>query len=141
MVVISENREDVVAFIEQHPVVGIATADISGNPDAAVVYCVPGVDDTFEFITLRQTLKGQYLLENPRTSLIAFDAKDNIATKISGSVEEITDAVYQTELFNKVLIVSQKASKGHLPPITQMHAGEFVFYRLHPEHLAMTQFS
>jgi pyridoxine/pyridoxamine 5'-phosphate oxidase len=141
MVVISENTEDIVAFIEQHPVVGIATAGVDGDPDAAVVYCVVGADNTFEFITLRQTVKGQHLLENPRISLVAFDALKSIAAKISGSVEEITDVGDQTALFNKVLLVSQQASDGNLPPVTQMHAGEFVFYRLNPEHSSITAFA
>lgn len=141
MVTKNDNIQDIAAFIQQHPVVAIATADLQGNPDVSIVYCAVSMDNAFEFITLRETNKGHHLLENPRISLTAFDAKHTVAVKVSGVVEEMTDASQQTELFNKILVVSQMTSDSYLPPVTQMQAGEFVFYRLVAEHAVMTAYS
>ena len=141
MTVIENNDiKDVKTFLKQHPAVGLATANSDGKPNAALVYCVAGPSDTFEFISLRETTKSKDLFENPKACLVAFDVVEGKTAKIEGVVQEITDTNHQTELFGKVLAVSQQTRGDHLPPITQMQAGEFVFFSIQPERWILTKF-
>lgn len=133
--------EQIKEFITAHPAVALATASADGHPNGTIIYCMVSDDGTLDFMTLSDTSKAKDLAENPRATVVAFDVAAGITAKVGGSVNQMTDTNQQVQLFNWIMAATARIEGDRLPPVTQLHAGAYSYYRVTPEQWVLSSYS
>lgn len=138
---VRQQVQDVFAFLEAHQAGVLATVDAEQRPCASVVYYAIGDGATFSFVTKRGTRKHANLQRNPHAMLVVYDAASRTMAQIAGTAEALGESEEGAHILTEMLKRYWQAADTGVPPITQLHAGQYVAYRLRPTHIQMTSYS
>jgi len=94
------------AKIVEPTVMTLATADITGKPDARIVLLKAFNSRGFVFYTNKQSQKGRELGENPRACLVFYWEALERQVRIDGTVEEVDRATAE-QYFHSRPVASQ----------------------------------
>ena len=136
----SESNNRIYAFLRSNPIGVLATVDPDGNPHAAVIYFSVSDDFNLTFTTKHDTKKHDNLIRNNHAMLVCYEASSQTTVQITGSVKKIDDIGEANEAFTHMLQASQQTSESGIPPITKLHAGQYIAYRIKPTQIRMAVF-
>ena len=122
----TEQREDIIAFLTDHPVGVLATVDRKGNPCASTIYFTISKDFILTFTTKRDTNKYENISRHNNVMLVAYDAASQTSVQISGKAVEATNAEDQQSIYQGTLHAAAKTGEDVVPPIAKVVAGPYV---------------
>lgn len=136
----SESNKRIYDFLKKNQVGVLATVDLNGNPHAATIYF--SVDNEFNttFITKNRTKKHDNLKHNNHAMIVVYEPVTQTTIQIIGVAETIDNKVEAGIVFIDTLKTSRATSNGGIPPISKLHAGEYVAYKLKPVQIRMAMF-
>jgi nitroimidazol reductase NimA-like FMN-containing flavoprotein (pyridoxamine 5'-phosphate oxidase superfamily) len=127
-------------FLQNHHSGVLATADVAGNPHAAIIYF--SADDNFylTFATKTETQKYKNMAENNQVAFVCSDESTQTTVQITGKVEEVTDPEEHQAALNRMYRFSETISKTELPPVEKLYAGDYITLRIVPQIIKMGVF-
>lgn len=135
-----ESKSRILDFMEHHPVGVLATVAPSGDPDATTIYYATQDDFVITFITKHDTKKTDNINHNNHVILVAHEAASQTVLQVRGIAEEITDVNEANEAFRATLRASLRTSESGVPPVSKLHMGEYVAFRIRPKEIRMAVF-
>jgi general stress protein 26 len=137
---LSEKREHILEFLQNHKIGVLATVDPNGDPNAAAIYFT--VDDALNvsFLTKSGTKKHDNLKRHTHSMLVVYEASSQTTVQIKGIASEMTGVSEVQSIFADILKLSMETSEGGAPPISKLQAGKYVAYRLEPKEIRMAVF-
>ena len=118
------------AFINNQPVATLSTVGPDTTPYAAVVYVFFENEQIF-FLTKRDTQKFRNITMNPTVAVTSFRENELETLQVIGQAYEVEDKDAK-DAVKRQLARLHGPSKGVLPPIMQLEAGEYVVVGIDP---------
>lgn len=128
-------------FLTSQPVGVISTVNSKGRPHAAVVYFNVNEDLSLTFLTKIDTQKYRNLKRNNHVMIVAYEQESQTTVQVEGQAINITDTPEAEEVFKRTLQSVEKTSESGVPPISKLHAGHYVAYKIVPSQIRMAVFA
>lgn len=138
---ITESREHIAEFLNNHKVGVLATVDSTGKPHAATIYVAFDKQFNFYFVTKKETQKSRNLQETGRAAIAIYDADSQTTVQAEGTVSEVVDPGQVEGIITEVWSVALKTSQSHIPPTSKLAAGGYIVYKLSAPFLRMATFN
>lgn len=121
----TESYDQIVAYIDHHPVATLSTINPDGSPHGAIVYvCADDHQPVVYFVTKQQTKKYQNLRDRNQVSLTIVNSAENSTLQASGHAFDVRDASVINMVMEKI-IHDHVSAKEWLPPIAKLRAGAY----------------
>lgn len=137
----SESAERIFQTLSSEPVAVLATTKDSGAPHAAAVYFSVDEDFNLYFVTKKGTQKYKELQRDPRVCMVVYELTSQTSVQVSGVAEEENDVTAANKAFDNMLRAAENTSGSGIPPITKLHAGYYVAYKVKPSFISMVVFA
>jgi general stress protein 26 len=125
MPVKNEAYNEILAYIDQHPVATLGTINSDGTPQGAIVYvCADNNRAATYFITKHKTRKYQNIQDRNDVALTIVDPAQNSTLQASGHAFTVNDAPTINMVMEKIT-QNHVSAKEWLPPIAKLHAGVY----------------
>lgn len=137
-----KNKKIAFQFLKYHPLMTLSTVSSSGVPQSAVVYVYLKDDFTAYFVSAGSTRKYANIMENDNVSLSAHDENVLIFGELLGTSEVLRDQVVIKEILPELQkIIAARKSDYWVPPVTQLEGDEYVFFKVNPYHIHLTNYT
>ena len=123
------------AFLRQHQMGVLSTVSEDGMPWGAAIYYVADEGFNFYFVTRAETFKYQNLDKNPYAALTVADADSQTTVQASGMVTRVPVEDYADIVFDKLAKLRPKDDPHWSPPLSKLHAGNYIPLCLTPSKL------
>lgn len=136
----SENRANILTYIDTNPVATLGTINEDGTPHGSIVYvCTDDHHSIVYFLTKAQTRKYKNLTANNHVSLTIANPSENSTLQASGTAAEIQDAQIIDAAMNKLTRLHVNAVDW-LPPIAKLRAGPYVLVAVTLQYARLAEF-
>jgi len=130
----SQERNDALNFLQEHPLGSLATINEQGSPELAAVYFYTEKDFSSYFVTKANTRKLANITQHPLTSLLSYDEELLYSVELTGIAELLRDPAAVSQAIEKFqMIAASRHAQYWIPPISQLQAGQYVVCMLKPE--------
>ncbi len=140
MTALHQDHQKVHTFLRHHPMGVLSTISSDGAPWGSAIYYVADEDFNIFFVTRAETFKFNNIDGRPVAALTIADADSQTTVQIAGSVSKVPVHDYMAVLFDKLAAIKPKTDYDWLPPISKIHAGNFMALRLTPSKLQYADF-
>ena len=129
----SQDRNDALNFLQDHPLGTLSTINEVQSPELAAVYFIADKDFSCVFITKVGTRKFKNITTNPSASLLSYSEELLYSVEVAGEVEVLKDTL---EIAKAIEAFQEVASARHaqywIPPVSQLQAGQYAVCKLVP---------
>lgn len=125
----TNKKKVTIAFLKEKFVMELATCHDNKPAVAPVIYVI---DDelNFYFVTYRDTLKSQNLLNNPHCSFVVWEFLQ-MSVQVIGIAEVVTDTVTEQWVVNTIADAATK-DPNFWAPIFRISRGEYILFKITP---------
>lgn len=127
-------------FLHQHPMGVLSTVDGDGKPWGSAIYYVADADFNFYFVTRVETFKFGNVEARPFAALTIADPDNQTTVQVAGEITKVPVHEYMATLFDKLADIHRDGDVNWAPPISKVHAGNFMPLRLTPTKLQYADF-
>lgn len=132
--------QNAATFLQNHEVAVLSTIDRNGNVSGAAVYYL--LEGSFIYIITKEgTKKARNMLSSPQVALTIYDAEQLQTVQIQGHAETETDPALKEFVYQQMIKSRPYAGGDSLPPVTALHSGAFVVFRIAPMKFAFSNFN
>ena len=131
----AHTNQKVHAFLRHHPMGVLSTVSADGTPWGAAIYYVADEDFNFYFVTRVETYKYQNLHKNPLAALTIADAASKTTVQLTGTISNVPINDYMDIFFDKLANIKPGDDHSWAPPLTKIHAGNYMPLHLTPTTL------
>lgn len=134
--------DQILTYIDRHPVAILGTLNHDGTPLGSAVY-VCRIEDKrhmIYFLTKNETAKFKNLRERPHVSLTIANSHENSTLQARGMAHEIQDPATINVVMEKIAQAHHTSSEEWLPPIAKIRAGAYVIVGIQITHARMAYF-
>lgn len=136
-----EKKQQLLAFLREHPVGVLSSVSPEGQPHGSVVYFAIDRDENFAIITKTLTTKYRNLQQHPEVMLTCFDPATQTTASIIGKATEVQDHFELNAIAGAIMSASLKTTEAGTPPITKLKAGSYAAFTIQPEKLHMVTYN
>jgi nitroimidazol reductase NimA-like FMN-containing flavoprotein (pyridoxamine 5'-phosphate oxidase superfamily) len=134
------SHQKVHRFLRQHPVGVLSTVDADGKPWGSAVYYVADAEFNFYFVTRVETFKFENVAARPFAALTIADPVSQVTVQVAGEITKVPVHEYMATLFDKLATIRPTGDYNWTPPISKLHAGNFMPLQLTPTKLQYADF-
>jgi general stress protein 26 len=128
------------AFLAEHTIATLSTADQSGKAHGAVVYYLTDNDQEIYFVSKNSTTKVNNIQQNPQVAFTIFDAPSIQTLQISGRAAQETDQQRIDYFFENLVKPHPYSGSMLMPPVTAIKEGEYVVMRISPTEVHFSDY-
>jgi len=138
---LTEREQRIFDFINRNSAGVLASVTPDGQPHATVIYYMIDKDDfTISFLTKTGTEKHRNLVMNNHVELVIFESLSQTVAQVFGTAEEITDPDVINIVADNIFHISMETSRGGVPPIAKLNAGEFTVFTIIPSQIRIAYY-
>lgn len=134
---LNSRQRKIYDFLRAHPVGVLSSVDPNGNPHGVVIYFTVDTSLTLRFLTRTATRKYDNLVHHDHAMLTVFDPLTQTTAQVTGVATEVRANDEINEVAAAIFGASLHTSRGGLPPIVKLEAGEYTTFALHPVQIRM----
>ena len=135
-----EDKQNIIRFLQDHPVGVLATVGADGNPHASPLYISCSNDLRVTFTTKRETLKYQNISQNNHVMAVVYEASSQMAVQMSGRAIEVADGDDQQAIIKGTIHAASKTGADEVPPIAKISAGPYVGFVIEIDNIWLSDF-
>lgn len=132
--------ESALTFLKEHDIAVLSTADRDGNVHGAVVCYVVLEDDRIYIVTKSETRKAHDMFAHGQVALTVFDASSAQTVQLEGAAQLEGDRATKDRAYQAIVRPQPYKGEVHLPPVTTLHEGGFVVFRITPTDMRFTDY-
>ena len=130
------NKQLVLSFFSQHPLMTLTTMSPDGVPQNAVVYVHMDGDLSCYLVSRETTRKYTNITDNGMAVLSAYDENVLMYGELTGRAEVVDDADTIFDVIGKLhSIISSRKSTYWVPPVKQLEGHSYVTFKIKPTHV------
>lgn len=127
-------------FLARHEVAVLSSIDRTGNLTGAPVYYV--FENGFFYILTKQgTQKAHNMMGQRRVALTVYDTDALQLVQAQGTADIESDALVRERVYERVVRPRTYKSGAQLPPVTHVHTGGFVVFRIAPHSISFSDYN
>lgn len=130
----------ILSYLQQRQSGVLVTVGANNLPHAAVIYYA--TDEIFitRFLTRQKTQKSEDFKSNTSAVLVVYDEESQTTVRVEGLIEQIEDEAETHKAFRNSLKASLRTSGVGVPPVAKLSAGDYIAFRLVPNHIIMASY-
>ena len=132
---------DAHVFLAGRDVGVLSTKSRNGHVYGATVYYITGPNSYVYFLTKSDTKKAHNILANPQVALTVFDAIELKTLQLQGTAHIETDLKIRQKVFDKMVRPRVYRGIKRMPPVTDLHSGGFIAFRIEPDTITYTNYN
>jgi general stress protein 26 len=132
---------NIAGFLKRNHIAVLATADHqTAEPHAATIYYATDSQMNIFFLTKVKTKKSINLAGNPKAALAIYQAETQETLQITGPVTVVDNPAMMTKAMSLMSKYAQQTAGTEQTPIARLYAGEYILYKIWPQHIRLGEF-